>query len=498
MTGHISRKGFTLVETAVVLVVMGTIAAILVPTLVSIVKRGKVTEARDVLYAVRDEIIGYAEAHNNTIPDALDKLGNPQDPWGRSLRYWRDDDAVASDVCNNFDSTALTYITRDNETVSDIVFVLASDGPDHSEDVTLGNHTDAVDPDDDLLLYVTLYHLQAVLCDPASFNDISGNGTFIDFEDFADYSFIVSDNDEDISGTGVVVNSDNTITLGFPDGSEARGDTYGCIWYAGSLGNCANGDCEFGDGFKAFFTFNASTVGDSNFLADGFTFSVISAASNSLSSCGGYGSTLGYSSTSGAGSNADAGEYPFVNPPKIAVEFDFHTSSQFHDPPFNDDHLGILYWGDDGTSMLPDSWGSWKTDEDYDAYRGGDDNDHDPDIIESGNPLPPDYVPLKDLNDNGSVSYNVRIEISRTDNDDGTGNYTTQVWFDCKDCSDMNASGTNATSFNCTEYSYSSMVLNSTWHSKFDQIMFGWTEGTGNIRQNITIKDGAFYFVGDD
>ena len=496
-----SLSGVTLIEMAIVLIIIGTIASILLPTLTSTVKRGKMSEARSVLYAVRDEIIGYAVEHNNTLPDNATLIGSPDDPWGRTIRYFGDPTAMVTNLCD-LDSTALKYTTKNSVEVSDVAFVLASDGPDHTKDVSLGNATDGSVPDDDLLLYSTLYHLQAILCDPVTSDDnASGDdGTTISLADFINaYSSIASSSAEvdGIYVDGVVVN-DTTISLGNPSGSDTGKKTYGCVWYNGTTSDvCADGNCTFGSGFRAHFVFTVSKV--NSYLADGFTFSVISANSNVADSCGGSGSTLGYSSRTGLSGFSDGGTYPFVNPPKIGIEFDFYYSEKFNDPSANKDHLAILYWGEDGSSMLPDPWPSYKTVKDYDQYRGGDDNDHLPSISNSGNPSPPNYVLLDNLNEDGSVSYDVRIEINRTSNDNETGNYTTQVWFDCQDCSDLTESVIQDASdltipFNSTAYSTDSMVLNSTWHSKFDKVMFGWTEGTGTNRQDVTITDATFFF----
>jgi len=38
------------------------------------------------------------------------------------------------------------------------------------------------------------------------------------------------------------------------------------------------------------------------------------------------------------------------------------------------------------------------------------------------------------------------------------------------------------------------MTLNSTWNPMFDNVMFGWTEGTGANHQIVTITNATFFF----
>ena len=441
------------------------------------------------MYAVRDEIIGYAVYHNNTLPNNVTLVGSPDDPWDHSIRYVGDPNATVTNLCD-LNSTALKYTTKNSVDVSDVAFVLASDGPDHTKDVSLGDETDGSVPDDDLLLYATLYHLQAILCDPGGDGSSGDEGTTITLANFVNAFSSISNaekNSDENYIDGVVIDTDNaTISLGNLSGSTDS--TYGCVWYNGTTSDdiCADGNCTFGSGFRAHFVFTVKKVGST--LADGFTFSVISANSNVADSCGGPASPLGYSSSNGINTNWNAGTYPFVNPPKIGIEFDFFTSGPFHDPSGNVNHLAILYWGDDGAvSTLDDDV------EEYDKNRGGDDNDHTPYISNSGNPSPPDYVLIDNLNEDGSVSYDVRVEINRASNENGTKNYTTQVWFDCTDCSNLNSSSVKE-DFEAEVYSNDTMTLNSTWNPMFDNVMFGWTEGTGANHQIVTITNATFFF----
>ena len=163
----------TLIELAIVLIIMGTIASILLPTLTSTVKRGKMSEARAVLYAVRDEIIGYAVNHNNTLPDNATQIGSPNDPWGREVSYRRASALEGKDLCDVQALDGMMIVSSGNETLSATAFVLSSDGPDHVQNVANMSGSGIVNASvygDDLFLHVGLYRLQAALCPPMSQN----------------------------------------------------------------------------------------------------------------------------------------------------------------------------------------------------------------------------------------------------------------------------------------------------------------------------------------
>ncbi|HCF06226.1 MAG TPA: hypothetical protein DEU72_08365, partial [Desulfomicrobiaceae bacterium] len=156
------RRGFTLVELAIVLVVLGLIAAMVMPTLKSGILRGKMSEARATLQAVRDGVIGVAQANSRILPATLAPLGAPKDPWGNAIRYRRDPN-LTGDVCAA-NATSGTFISPEGQTIADVAFVVASSGPDFQEDAALNASTDARQADDDLILAVTLPHLKTILC----------------------------------------------------------------------------------------------------------------------------------------------------------------------------------------------------------------------------------------------------------------------------------------------------------------------------------------------
>lgn len=485
----IKRNGFTLIELAIVLVIVGIIASLLVPTLIEAVKRGKITEARSIMFAARDEIIGYALQKKQTngkaaLPTSLAPIGNPKDPWKQALDY-RNATNLGTDICDASD-TDDTLHTAQNETVQNIAFVLRSSGPDSTRNATLGKETNASQPGDDLLLYVTLPHLKALVCDPKK-------SSIIDWDPDSFFAVNKPGIPESVTiNPGDGSTTTGTISLGFPNKPSGTSEySYGCVWYQGNKGGCQQGNCTLGKGFRAYFTFTTKKVPGAGDLADGFTFAVISALANTKNSCGGMGSTLGYSATNGLGSNADQGVAPFVNPPKIGTEFDFYRSSAFADPNPDRDHIGLLYWGNHDPPGTPPY-------NDPNKYWGGDDNHHNPNVGNSGNPQPPAPHVLGSnhwFDETGTKVYPVRFEISRQDiKGSDSGNYTTRLWFNCQNCSDVTKDGQSlniTADTNLTD----TITLDATWHDQMDKVMFGWTQGTGALTQDVTLTNASFYFV---
>lgn len=165
------RRGFTLVEMAIVLVIVGLLATTLLPGLISAIKRGHVSETRNAMTATRNAVIGYALhkklTQNPVLPASLDDLGNPLDSWGNPLRYWCDNNLNASnstaDICTGALSPANKKVfTAQGESITHVAFVLQSGGPD-AQNGTLAN---ASTIHDDIVVYVTLPQLRAQVCAP--------------------------------------------------------------------------------------------------------------------------------------------------------------------------------------------------------------------------------------------------------------------------------------------------------------------------------------------
>ncbi len=475
------HAGLTLIELAIVLVIVGIIAALVLPALKSGILRNKISMARSTLQGVRDGVIGHAQAHNNILPSSLAPLGTPRDPWGQTISYWASPSLTTTDLCTH-NATNGTFRTPEGQNVTNVAFTLGSAGPNFQIDAPVGPATNGQMADDDLLLFVTLEQLKTILCTDRQLAGGGGDpGAQASWNDILSNTAIVKSGPGNL---GAMVTG-SSIVLGVPNGTTP-GSSFGCVWYTGNLNSssgtqvCTNGNCTLGKGLRAYFTFTVQNVGGT--LADGFTFAVISAHTNSHASCGGKGSALGYAST--FNQPGDDGVSPFVLPPKTALEFDVYTSGWYNDPGSHLDHLGIAYWGSN-TGV-------------DDLARGKDDLRHNT-IPSDGSPAHPNWVRSSNqtyFDETGTVTYPVRLEIVRNAT---AGTYTTHVWFNCVSCGDLTTSGLSGPlppgqRFAAAEYFNNTATLNSTWNLLMDKVLLGWTEGTGGSRQRITITNATFFF----
>ncbi|HQM82996.1 MAG TPA: hypothetical protein PLX02_15430, partial [Syntrophorhabdaceae bacterium] len=135
---------------------------------------------------------------------------------------------------------------------------------------------------------------------------------------------------ESTTGRSVAVDKTGIIHLGLKTQNTA-----GAVWYGGNstAGNCVDGVCDFGSGFRAYFVFQYAPGS----TGDGFTFAVTSGnnSNNTATSIGGD-SQMGELMAYGGDSRSYSGGYitSFVDgagnglrPPKFAVEFDIYSNT---------------------------------------------------------------------------------------------------------------------------------------------------------------------------
>lgn len=540
--GHTRRRrGFTLIEMAIVLVIVGLLAGITLPLIGDLIKREKRSEAGNFLEKVKNEIIGYAII-NKRLPASLSDIGVGDDPYGQALQYWVDSKLSSSDLCDNSpeDNLTLRYYdgpgASDNTEYGDLGFIVLSTGrnvlAEYYEPTTdtvrvwdkryYVGHPDA-DPSstseefDDIYEYVSYNYLKNKVCTNTANEQYTPNAADVSLgQDQGAFSDATVANPPGQDVGNVTLNDDGSIDLGNQVGGSAS-TVRGCLWYQGdsSAGNCVDGKCEFGYGFRAYFTFkhnNIDTDASSNGVVSGFTFAFIDGEDNASTVCGGSSSAnmLGF-----AGGD--------VEPPKWAVEFDSYPLDTAlgtkNDPPFN--HAAIVWFADTDTTRA-----AWTT--------SNDDNRHyeyfnaiDPDLSDyhtgDRNARPPSNAAANETEDNDlrAVAFDtskvtwledgnehtVRIEIYRNATNGAYGSpsgspiVNATVWIDCTtDCSDLSAPYAGGADKIVNQ---NATLLNNATGTGFQTYRFGWTQatgygtgGAGNPRlQDLTISDFGIKFL---
>jgi len=507
------REGFTLVEMAIILVIVGLIAGMILPAIIKSIQREQITNARRKVRMARDEIIGYVQVHKK-LPKNLTEIGHGKDYfcpddncfnhgylfYRYTTNIWEGNNTSKS-ICD-VNSTELKFKTSTGDTIPYIVFIIASKGPnfnfqlynDTNEVQTFryGEKIDKFDQDlngpreepyDDIVEFVTLDYLQNIACNKVG-NDAPPPGS--------DVSFALNWQEFMKSG-GVELQNKDTVSLSTNSNEKyislgnGKYSASGCYWYPGNstdnatdgvAGTCTNGICQFGKGIRVFFRFKMlqDNSQDSKAQADGFTFALISATKNNniATTCGGSGGGLGY-----AGSGIEI--------PKIATEIDVYPNNYYNDP--NNNHFAFLYWGTN------------------DLYN--DDVKHSVPL----SPPPPSNCDCG-VNNVGIVTnhpgcfyqnstfgssaptwledgeyHTFRLDIKR---DDSSGELHQQAWIDCAEdrCRDLRDWFDGSSGFKIEDNS-----IPKYYGDKLDQIYFGWTVGVGGKTQNVIIKDFGINFL---
>lgn len=85
-----SRRSYTLLETIIVVAILGLLASILVPNFLASIAEAKMTRGRADMRTLERVIFSYWVG-TDELPDRLDQLSiePPLDPWGRPYEYLR-------------------------------------------------------------------------------------------------------------------------------------------------------------------------------------------------------------------------------------------------------------------------------------------------------------------------------------------------------------------------------------------------------------------------
>lgn len=180
---RLSRRGFTLVELAIVLVIVGLLVGLGSSMTGMLITANNVRQTKDSLDAVSQSITSWASA-NNRLPDVTtgttgfkSVVKTPTDAWGRDFIYLYDTNlapgsATKDTICGRR-TTSLSVITSEpTATISNVAFVVISKGDDATLETTVSDAALSVSraatgtvtastSNSDLLRWVTLDELRS-------------------------------------------------------------------------------------------------------------------------------------------------------------------------------------------------------------------------------------------------------------------------------------------------------------------------------------------------
>lgn len=188
------RQGFTLVELAVVLVVLGLLIGLGASLIGPLTKRAKYSESREEVSRAVEALMGYAirtgnltlpggitprdpEDYDPSVPDPIcGPLGiRGLDSWNRALLFRVANEMLGGDLCT-LSGTSFT-IVENGQSKQNIAFMVVSGGPNfniQTDSTVYAMGTAGVDdfdydgnrPEeyDDIVEYVSLFELQAKRC----------------------------------------------------------------------------------------------------------------------------------------------------------------------------------------------------------------------------------------------------------------------------------------------------------------------------------------------
>lgn len=135
MLPRIKNQGFTLIELAIVLIVIGLLIGLGASLIGPLTKRAKVTETREAVKQAKEAVLGYV-VKNGYLPSTLEEAGARKlDAWARDIQYFKASEIVSGDICGkNTTSIQINECTNTNCSVyltkSNIAFIIYSTGED--------------------------------------------------------------------------------------------------------------------------------------------------------------------------------------------------------------------------------------------------------------------------------------------------------------------------------------------------------------------------------
>jgi len=136
-----SNKGLTLIEIAIVLIVLGILIGLGASLIGPLTKRIKLNETRDTVRQAKEAILGFA-VKNGYLPADLDSAGSRKlDAWGRELKYYTASELGSGDICGKNITSMQVYECVNTDcsvylVKSNIAFVVYSTGDDANGECT--------------------------------------------------------------------------------------------------------------------------------------------------------------------------------------------------------------------------------------------------------------------------------------------------------------------------------------------------------------------------
>ncbi len=146
-------KGFTLIELAMVLIIIGLLIGIGITVYKILIKQSKFKANKEVVQTACDAIKGYAQSHY-LIPDNITSLGvKTTDPYNNPLVYKYDNNYTSNNLCtfNSTDFLEVKVYDENNSLIAtkdNVVFAIYSKGE---------NRNDDTNPDGDNILDIKPY-----------------------------------------------------------------------------------------------------------------------------------------------------------------------------------------------------------------------------------------------------------------------------------------------------------------------------------------------------
>lgn len=152
-----NKKGFTLIELAMVLIIIGLLAGLGITVLGILVKRAKINTTKEIINAAADSLISYSGSALRLPSNDIEfksVVRNPMDTFGKKIKYFVDQDLTSSSklICRKKNTNLTVRICGDTACsspidIKNVAFLLVSgslnnniqtgDGNTHTEDHTI-------------------------------------------------------------------------------------------------------------------------------------------------------------------------------------------------------------------------------------------------------------------------------------------------------------------------------------------------------------------------